>query len=60
MMSAFNNGSQKLSIGNFVDLVVGTVDFLTTLSFITKSQTRCLKKELMEDAAIVLGDFAEY
>ena len=54
--------SQTLSMGDFVDLVIETIDSLTTHSFVAKSQARYLKKrkdELMEDTAILLGDFAE-
>ena len=54
--------NQTLNICDFVDLVVETIDSLTTHSFIAKSQARYLKKrkeELLEDSAIVLGDFAE-
>ena len=54
--------SQPLNICDFVDLVVEAIDSLTTNSFSAKSQARYLKKrkeELLEDSAIVLGDFAE-
>ena len=54
--------SQTLDLESFIDLVVKTIDRLTSHSYLAKCQARCLKirkEQIGEDTAIVLGDFAE-
>ncbi|XP_071839778.1 uncharacterized protein [Apostichopus japonicus] len=52
----------KMSVGEFIESLIGKLDQLTKHSFIAKAQSRYLKKckeDLKNDEAIVLLDFAE-
>ena len=54
--------TQSLSVDEFIDLLVGAIDNLTSHSFITKCQAKYLrrrKEELSDNCALVLVDFAE-
>ena len=54
--------TQTLNVDEFIELLVGAIDNLTSHSYIAKCQTKYLKRrkeELPDDCALVLGDFAE-
>ena len=55
--------TQTLNVDEFIKLLVGVgIDNLTSHSYIAKCQTNYLKrrkKELPDNCALVLGDFAE-
>jgi hypothetical protein len=54
--------TQSLSVDEFIELLVGVIDNLTSHSYVAKCQTKYLKRrkeELPDDCALVLGDFAE-
>ena len=54
--------TQSLSVDEFIDLLVGAIDNLTSHLFIAKCQTKYLrqrKEELSDNCALVLVDFAE-
>ena len=54
--------TRTVSVEDYKDLVVESIDNLTAHSYIAKSQAKYLKKlktELRDDECIVLGDFAE-
>ena len=54
--------TQTLNVDEFIELLVGAIDSLTSHSYIAKCQTKYLKRrkeELPHNCALVLGDFAE-
>ena len=54
--------TQTLNVDEFIELLVGAIDNLTSHSYIAECQTNYLKRrkeELPDNCALVLGDFAE-
>ena len=54
--------TQSMSVNEYIDLLIETIDALTPHSYIPKCQAKYLKsrkEDLPEDSLIFLGDFAE-
>ena len=54
--------TQTASVEEFIDILCGQLDNITTHSFVAKSQAnylKTLKEEIKQEEVIVLGDFSE-